>query len=348
MASQFHNTSTRPYQVQFSPITRRASSLASQNLAFGHLNLALGSDDGNSSNVIELWLHRCGGWRVDLDCIRKLCTSTWLCCKRRVVGGFDQPWSSGKPSMMTSVLIDLIDSPHRAWRGPGRAVLCATSDVGRVSDARQKRVAGACHSGSRRGWNCGTAVERHLQVDPAVTAEEAAREAFARLLAYSGVIWDNRCTIAAPTHSYMDREPSTVDAAHYDAQGAGRGISGGYRAWTAMWQTAGVKNSGRVDQLYRPQIEKQNVHKNVATYVKRCSSKVLDEKVQQLAEVAVQLDEEVLLADNLSQALGPGCVARDAGEAVGVDPLCRQERRYWGDVARCGRTGCGHGAVLVR
>lgn len=55
------------------------------------------------------------------------------------------------------------------------------------------------------------------------------------------------------------------------------------------------------------------------------SGEVLDEEVQQLAEIAVEFDEEVLLANNLGQALGPGGVARDARKAVGVNPLCGQE-----------------------
>ena len=54
---------------------------------------------------------------------------------------------------------------------------------------------------------------------------------------------------------------------------------------------------------------KKDVQENVTTYVRRCSSKVLDHVVQQLAEVAVQLNKEVLLANNLSQTLGPCCVA---------------------------------------
>ena len=52
------------------------------------------------------------------------------------------------------------------------------------------------------------------------------------------------------------------------------------------------------------------------------SSEVLDQEVQQLAKVAVELNEEILLADNLSKALGPCGVARDTWETVWVDPLC--------------------------
>lgn len=58
----------------------------------------------------------------------------------------------------------------------------------------------------------------------------------------------------------------------------------------------------------------------------KVSSEVLDEEVQQLAKVAVQLDKEVLLANDFGQALRPSSIAGDAREAIRVDPLCGQER----------------------
>lgn len=61
------------------------------------------------------------------------------------------------------------------------------------------------------------------------------------------------------------------------------------------------------------------------TYGDRFSSEVLDEEVQQLAEVAVQLNEEILLANNLGQALGSCGVARNTEETIRVNSFGRQE-----------------------
>ena len=58
-----------------------------------------------------------------------------------------------------------------------------------------------------------------------------------------------------------------------------------------------------------------------------------DERVQEAAEDAVQLDEEALLTDNFVQALRLHHVARHTGKAIWIDLLGRQERGYWGDVA---------------
>lgn len=63
------------------------------------------------------------------------------------------------------------------------------------------------------------------------------------------------------------------------------------------------------------------MYKNIRTYVRKHLSKVLDQKVQQLAEVAVQLNEEVLLTNDLSQTLGSCCITRDARESIRVNSL---------------------------
>ena len=64
----------------------------------------------------------------------------------------------------------------------------------------------------------------------------------------------------------------------------------------------------------------------MTTYRDNLSSEVLDEEVQQLAKVAVQLNKEVLLANDFGQAFRPCSIAGNAREAIRVNPLCGQER----------------------
>ena len=91
---------------------------------------------------------------------------------------------------------------------------------------------------------------------------------------------------------------------------------------------------------------KKTYQRSKATEEKR-SSELLNEGVQKMAEEAMKVHEEILLANDLDETLCLHHIARDTRKAIRVDLLRRQEGGDGCDVAEVGCACRGKGSFLV-
>ena len=78
------------------------------------------------------------------------------------------------------------------------------------------------------------------------------------------------------------------------------------------------------------------------------STELLDERVQKMAEESMEVDKEVLLTDDLDEALCLHHVAGHTGKAIWVNLLRGQERGHRCDVAEVGGARRREGPFFVR